>query len=143
MCLNLTQQVRSIATATTAVAKGDLTQRIEIEVEGEMATLKDTVNSMVQQLNNLNAKAGGDQSALVQALMGGQMHGQQAGATENRLTQHGNMDNLIKAATLGLSRDQFEYGKSPDAQTANYVANRQTQLQQQGIIGPPATPFVK
>ncbi|KAG8940973.1 hypothetical protein FRC04_004864, partial [Tulasnella sp. 424] len=51
MCLNLTQQVRSIATVTTAVAKGDLTQRIEIEVEGEMATLKDTVNSMVQQLN--------------------------------------------------------------------------------------------
>ncbi|KAG8973287.1 hypothetical protein FRB90_009972, partial [Tulasnella sp. 427] len=51
MCLNLTQQVRSIATVTTAVAKGDLSQRIEIEVEGEMATLKDTVNSMVQQLN--------------------------------------------------------------------------------------------
>ncbi|KAG8961745.1 hypothetical protein FRC05_005812 [Tulasnella sp. 425] len=51
MCLNLTQQVRSIATVTTAVAKGDLTQHIEIEVEGEMATLKNTVNSMVQQLN--------------------------------------------------------------------------------------------
>lgn len=51
MCLNLTQQVRSIATVTTAVAKGDLSKQIEIEVEGEMATLKDTVNSMVRQLN--------------------------------------------------------------------------------------------
>lgn len=51
MCLNLTSQVRSIAVVTTAVAKGDLSRQIEIEVEGEMATLKDTVNSMVQQLN--------------------------------------------------------------------------------------------
>ncbi|KAG9008316.1 hypothetical protein FRB90_008998 [Tulasnella sp. 427] len=53
MCFKLTQQVRSIAAVTTAVAQGDLSQRIEIEVEGEMATLKDTVNSMVQQLNRL------------------------------------------------------------------------------------------
>ncbi|KAJ3930156.1 MAG: histidine kinase [Lentinula lateritia] len=42
--------VRSIAIVTTAVAKGDLTQKIEIQVEGEMATLKSTVNSMVDQL---------------------------------------------------------------------------------------------
>ena len=40
MCSNLTNQVRSIAAVTTAVAKGDLTQRVEVEVEGEMATLK-------------------------------------------------------------------------------------------------------
>ncbi|KAG8944609.1 hypothetical protein FRC04_001649 [Tulasnella sp. 424] len=51
MYLNSTKQVQSIATVTTAVAKGDLTQRMEIDVEGEMATLKDTVNLMVQQLN--------------------------------------------------------------------------------------------
>jgi osomolarity two-component system, sensor histidine kinase NIK1 len=50
MCASLTDQVRSIATVTTAVAKGDLTQKIGIEVEGEMATLKGTVNSMVDQL---------------------------------------------------------------------------------------------
>ncbi|KZP13596.1 hypothetical protein FIBSPDRAFT_753155 [Athelia psychrophila] len=51
MCLSLTDQVRSIANVTTAVAKGDLTQKIEIEVEGEMSTLKRTVNSMVDQLS--------------------------------------------------------------------------------------------
>ncbi|KAJ3780748.1 histidine kinase [Lentinula aff. detonsa] len=50
MCASLTDQVRSIAIVTTAVAKGDLTQKIEIQVEGEMATLKTTVNSMVDQL---------------------------------------------------------------------------------------------
>ncbi|KAI0919650.1 hypothetical protein AcV5_001658 [Taiwanofungus camphoratus] len=51
MCASLTDQVRSIAKVTTAVAKGDLTQKIEIEVEGEMLTLKRTVNSMVDQLS--------------------------------------------------------------------------------------------
>ncbi|KAL4402335.1 histidine kinase osmosensor [Malassezia pachydermatis] len=50
MCLNLTEQVRSIGMVTTAVARGDLTKTIEIEAEGEMAELKDTVNSMVAQL---------------------------------------------------------------------------------------------
>ncbi|KAH9058068.1 hypothetical protein EDB87DRAFT_1564499 [Lactarius vividus] len=51
MCSSLTDQVRSIATVTTAVAQGDLTRKIEIQVEGEMATLKTTVNSMVDQLS--------------------------------------------------------------------------------------------
>ncbi|KAF8523467.1 putative nik-1 protein (Os-1p protein) [Hysterangium stoloniferum] len=51
MCGNLTNQVRSIAVVTTAVAQGNLTQKVEIQVEGEMATLKDTVNKMVDQLS--------------------------------------------------------------------------------------------
>lgn len=51
MCSNLTNQVRSIAAVTTAVARGDLTQQIDIEVEGEMMVLKGTVNSMVNQLS--------------------------------------------------------------------------------------------
>ena len=42
MCSSLTDQVRSIAVVTTAVARGDLTQKIEISVEGEMSTLKGT-----------------------------------------------------------------------------------------------------
>ena len=51
MCSSLTDQVRSIAKVTTVVARGDLTQKIDIEVEGEMLTLKRTVNSMVYQLS--------------------------------------------------------------------------------------------
>ena len=42
MCSSLTDQVRSIAVVTTAVARGDLTQKIEIQVESEMSTLKST-----------------------------------------------------------------------------------------------------
>ncbi|KAG7442614.1 uncharacterized protein BT62DRAFT_905400 [Guyanagaster necrorhizus] len=51
MCLSLTDQVRSIASVTTAVAQGDLTRKVEIEVEGEMQQLKTTFNSMVDDLN--------------------------------------------------------------------------------------------
>ncbi|KAG8815169.1 hypothetical protein FRC17_000839, partial [Serendipita sp. 399] len=56
MCYNLTNQVRSIAAVTTAVAEGDLSKSVEIEVEGEIATLKDTVNSMVSQLRTFAAE---------------------------------------------------------------------------------------
>jgi osomolarity two-component system, sensor histidine kinase NIK1 len=51
LCSSLTEQVRSIVMVTTAVAKGDLTRKIETQVEGEMATLKTTVNSMVEHLS--------------------------------------------------------------------------------------------
>ena len=47
MCSSLTHQARSIAVVTTTVACGDLTQKIDISIEGEMSTLKGTVNSMV------------------------------------------------------------------------------------------------
>jgi osomolarity two-component system sensor histidine kinase NIK1 len=46
MASNLTQQVRSIAAVTTAVAEGDLSKKIDVEVKGEMLDLKLTVNSM-------------------------------------------------------------------------------------------------
>ncbi|KZO97431.1 hypothetical protein CALVIDRAFT_88767 [Calocera viscosa TUFC12733] len=50
MCTNLTNQVRSIAEVTTAVAEGDLTKEVSVDVKGEMLRLKDTVNGMVRQL---------------------------------------------------------------------------------------------
>lgn len=51
MAENLTNQVRSIATVTKAVANGDLTKRIEVDVKGEMAELKATVNGMTSSLS--------------------------------------------------------------------------------------------
>ncbi|HTW07813.1 MAG TPA: HAMP domain-containing protein, partial [Acidimicrobiales bacterium] len=47
---NLTSQVRNIAQVTTAVAKGDLSQKITVEARGEVAELKETINTMVDQL---------------------------------------------------------------------------------------------
>jgi HAMP domain-containing protein/CheY-like chemotaxis protein/GAF domain-containing protein len=49
---NLTDQVRNIATVTTAVAKGDLTQKITVDARGEVLQLKDTINTMVDQLGS-------------------------------------------------------------------------------------------
>jgi methyl-accepting chemotaxis protein len=51
MAGNLTAQVRNIAEVTTAVAKGDLTKKITVEVKGEILQLKNTINTMVDQLN--------------------------------------------------------------------------------------------
>ncbi len=51
MASNLTGQVRNIAEVTTAVANGDLTKKITVDVQGEMLELKNTINTMVDQLN--------------------------------------------------------------------------------------------
>ncbi|HUE81084.1 MAG TPA: response regulator [Pyrinomonadaceae bacterium] len=52
MASNLTGQVRNIAEVTTAVAKGDLSKKITVDVKGEILELKDTINTMVDQLNS-------------------------------------------------------------------------------------------
>src|SRR5262249_45349918 len=50
MASNLTDQVRSIALVTTAVANGDLSRKITVDARGEVAELKETINTMVDQL---------------------------------------------------------------------------------------------
>jgi HAMP domain-containing protein/signal transduction histidine kinase/ActR/RegA family two-component response regulator len=52
MASNLTTQVRNIAAVTTAVASGDLSKKITVDVKGEILELKNTVNTMVDQLNS-------------------------------------------------------------------------------------------
>ncbi|MDR7100157.1 HAMP domain-containing protein/CheY-like chemotaxis protein/signal transduction histidine kinase [Lysobacter niabensis] len=56
MASNLTSQVRNIAEVTTAVAKGDLSRKITVDVRGEIQELKDTINTMVDQLNGFAAE---------------------------------------------------------------------------------------
>ncbi|MFB7656082.1 MULTISPECIES: HAMP domain-containing protein [unclassified Streptomyces] len=53
---NLTTQVRDIAAVTTAVASGDLSQKVTVDVAGEMLELKNTVNTMVDQLSSFGAE---------------------------------------------------------------------------------------
>ena len=50
MASNLTAQVRNIAEVTTAVANGDLSRKITVDVKGEILELKNTINTMVDQL---------------------------------------------------------------------------------------------
>ena len=56
MATNLTAQVRNIAEVTTAVARGDLSRKIAVDVKGEILALKDTINTMVDQLNGFAAE---------------------------------------------------------------------------------------
>lgn len=56
MASNLTAQVRNIANVTTAVAKGDLSKKITVDVRGEILELKDTINTMVDQLRSFAAE---------------------------------------------------------------------------------------
>src|SRR5436189_64925 len=52
MASNLTGQVRNIADVTTAVARGDLSRKITVDVKGEILELKNTINTMVDQLSS-------------------------------------------------------------------------------------------
>jgi len=56
MASNLTNQVRNIAEVTTAVAKGDLSKKITVDVKGEISELKNTINTMVDQLSSFAAE---------------------------------------------------------------------------------------
>ncbi len=56
LAANLTSQVRNIAKVTTAVARGDLSQKITVEARGEISELKNTINVMVDQLNSFAAE---------------------------------------------------------------------------------------
>src|SRR5678809_601421 len=56
MAANLTGQVRNIAEVTTAVATGDLSKKITVDVRGEILELKNTINTMVEQLNSFGSE---------------------------------------------------------------------------------------
>src|SRR5688500_19089216 len=56
MASNLTNQVRNIAAVTTAVARGDLSQKITVKVKGELLQLKQTINTMVDQLDRKSTR---------------------------------------------------------------------------------------
>ena len=81
MCGNLTDQVRNIAQVTTAVARGDLSRKITVDVRGEILELKDTINTMVDQLNGFASEV-----TRVAREVGteGRLGGQAAGARRRR-----------------------------------------------------------
>ena len=91
MAANLTGQVRNIAEVTTAVARGDLSKKITVDVKGEILELKNTVNTMVDQLNSFAsevtrvAREVGSEGKL-----GGQAHVEGVGGTWKDLTDNVN-----------------------------------------------------
>ena len=92
MAANLTGQVRNIAEVTTAVARGDLSKKITVDVKGEILALKSTINTMVDQLNSFAsevtrvAREVGSEGKL-----GGQAQVEGVGGTWKDLTENVNM----------------------------------------------------
>ncbi|HEX3168222.1 MAG TPA: HAMP domain-containing protein, partial [Chitinophagaceae bacterium] len=88
MAGNLTAQVRNIAEVTTAVARGDLSRKITVDVKGEILELKDTINTMVDQLNSFASEV--TRVALevgTEGKLGGQAKVQDVGGTWKDLTE--------------------------------------------------------
>ncbi len=89
---NLTAQVRNIAEVTTAVAKGDLSRKITVDVKGEILELKNTINTMVDQLNSFASEV--TRVALevgTEGKLGGQARVQDVGGTWKDLTESVNL----------------------------------------------------
>ena len=92
MAGNLTAQVRNIAEVTTAVAKGDLSRKITVDVKGEILELKNTINTMVDQLNSFASEV--TRVALevgTEGKLGGQAKVQDVGGTWKDLTESVNL----------------------------------------------------
>ncbi|KAI9294616.1 hypothetical protein K502DRAFT_342280 [Neoconidiobolus thromboides FSU 785] len=91
MAANLTSQVRSIADVTTAVACGDLSRKITVNVKGEILELKNTVNSMVDQLRMFAAEVTRVAREVgTEGKLGGQAHVKDVGGTWKELTDNVN-----------------------------------------------------
>jgi len=87
MAGNLTAQVRNIADVTTAIAKGDLSKKITVDVKGEILELKNTINTLVDQLNSFSSEV--TRVALevgTEGKLGGQAHVRGVGGTWKDLT---------------------------------------------------------
>ena len=88
MAGNLTAQVRNIAGVTTAVARGDLSKKITVDVKGEILELKDTVNTMVDQLNSFASEVTRVAREVgTEGKLGGQAMVKGAGGTWKDLTE--------------------------------------------------------
>ncbi len=97
MADNLTSQVRNIAEVTTAVAKGDLSKKITVDVKGEILELKNTINTMVDQLNAFASEVTRVAREVgTEGKLGGQAQVEGVGGTWKDLTDNVNLmaDNL-------------------------------------------------
>ncbi|MFI6908204.1 HAMP domain-containing protein [Nonomuraea sp. NPDC050394] len=103
MADNLTAQVRGIAQVTTAVAKGDLTRKIDVDARGEILELKTTINTMVDQLSSFAAEVTRVAREVgSEGRLGGQAEVEGVSGTWKRLTENvnelaGNLTRQVRA----------------------------------------------
>src|SRR2546426_4292468 len=106
MASNLTGQVRNIAKVTTAVANGDLSQKITVDVKGEMLELKNTINTMVDQLNTFASEVTRVAREVgTEGKLGGQAEVKGVGGTWKDLTENVNfMASNLTTQVRGIAR---------------------------------------
>ncbi len=101
MAANLTNQVRNIAAVTTAVANGDLTKKITVDAKGEILRLKDTINTMVDQLSSFAAEVTRVAKEVgTEGMLGGQAEVEGVSGTWKGLTE--NVNQLAATLTTQL-----------------------------------------
>jgi HAMP domain-containing protein/signal transduction histidine kinase/CheY-like chemotaxis protein len=115
MAANLTGQVRNIAEVTTAVARGDLSKKITVDVKGEILELKDTINTMVDQLNSFASEVTRVAREVgTEGKLGGQAHVEGVAGTWKDLTDNvnsmaqnltGQVRNIAEVTTAVASGD--------------------------------------
>jgi HAMP domain-containing protein len=102
MASNLTGQVRNIAVVTTAVANGDLSQKITVEAQGEVLELKNTINTMVDQLNSFASEViRVAREVGTEGILGGQAQVQGVAGTWKDLTD--NVNSMANNLTADLN----------------------------------------
>jgi HAMP domain-containing protein len=108
MAANLTGQVRNIAEVTTAVALGDLSKKITVDVKGEILELKNTINTMVDQLNGFASEVTRVAREVgTEGKLGGQAQVRGVAGTWKDLTDNVNLmaDNLDRPGPQHRRRD--------------------------------------
>src|SRR5207237_93665 len=124
MASNLTAQVRNIAEVTTAVANGDLSRKITVDARGEILELKNTINTMVDQLNAFAGEVTRvAREAGTEGKLGGQAAVRLVGAVPKDLTESVNSmaSNLtaqvrnIAEVTTGVARGDLSTKITVDA----------------------------
>ena len=119
MAGNLTAQVRNIAEVTTAVARGDLSRKITVDVRGEILELKETINTMVDQLNGFAAEVTRVAREVgTEGKLGGQAHVPGVAGTWKDLTDNVNSmaGNLTRAGAQHRRGDDRRRARRPVAQ---------------------------
>src|SRR5437588_8188300 len=129
MAANLTDQVRNIAEVTTAVATGDLSKKITVEVKGEILQLKSTVNTMVDQLNAFASEVTRVAREVgTEGKLGGQAAVRGAAGTWKDLTDNvnqlaGNLTTQVRAiAEVSTAVTQGDLSRSITVQASGEVA---------------------
>ena len=137
MARNLTDQVRNIAQVTTAVANGDLSQKITVDVRGEVLELKRTVNTMVDQLSSFAAEVTRVAREVgTEGALGGQaevegVSGTWKGLTENVNQLAGNLTTQVRAiAEVSTAVTQGDLTRSIAVEAQGEVAELKDNINQ-------------